>query len=66
MQDAQAPSHLFLVRLWSEMIEDDREQWRGKIKLVTSGETRYFVDWPDFVECIQSFLPDELDKGEKS
>lgn len=63
MQDAQAPSHLFLVRLWSEVIDDDQEQWRGKVKHVTSGETRYFVDWPDFVECMQSFLPQDKDTG---
>lgn len=66
MMPKHATSHLFLVRLWCEAIDAEREQWRGQVKYVTGGETRYFVDWPDFVECIQSFLPDELDKGETS
>lgn len=60
-----ATSHLLLVRLWSEEIDVEEAQWRGKVKHVTSGDVRYFVDLPDLVECIQSFLPVKKDIGGK-
>ena len=38
-------SHLFTVRLWSEALGDGRAEWRGQVRYVASGETRYFRDW---------------------
>jgi hypothetical protein len=38
-------SCLFTVRLWSEPLGDGRAEWRGQVRCVTSGETRYFRDW---------------------
>jgi hypothetical protein len=37
-------SHLFMVRLWSEEVED-RKGWQGRVQHVLSGETRTFEDW---------------------
>jgi hypothetical protein len=45
-------SHLFTLRLWREGLGDGRTDWRGKVRHVTSGETRYFRDWP----ALQAFL----------
>lgn len=46
---AHRRSHLFTVRLWSEAMGDDRVEWRGQVRYVTSGETHYFRDWSTLV-----------------
>ena len=52
-------SHLFTVRLWSEALGDGRAEWRGQVRNVASGETRYFRDWPTlaalFLEMLSGF-----------
>lgn len=58
-------SHLFTLRVWPEALGGGRAEWRGKVQHVTSGETRYFRDWPSLVAFLQEMLP-ELDGQERS
>ena len=39
---------------------EGRAEWRGKVQHVTSGEVRYFRDWPGLVACIQYLLGSSL------
>jgi hypothetical protein len=56
-------SHLFTVRLWPEPLGDGRTEWRGKVQHVTSGEARYFRDWPALLAFMESMLQ-RLDETE--
>jgi len=49
-------SHLFTVRIWSEALGDGRAEWRGQVRYVPSGETRYFRDWPTLVALFLEML----------
>ena len=42
-------SHLFMVRLWSDAVEDHKG-WRGRVQHVLSGETHTFHDWSTLVD----------------
>jgi hypothetical protein len=55
--DKQHDSHLFTVRLWVEDLGDGQIEWRGKLQHVTSGEARYFRDWPLLIAHLQTMLP---------
>jgi hypothetical protein len=55
--DKQHDSHLFTVRLWAENLGDGQIEWRGKLHHVTSGEARYFRDWPVLIALLQMMLP---------
>jgi hypothetical protein len=54
-------SHLFTVRLWNEVVSEDRTEWRGKVQHVLSGEVRYFRDWPTLI----AFLMDTVGEQER-
>lgn len=69
-------SPLFLMRLWGEdgvgSTNADgtdtagtegaiRSRWRGKLLHVTTGETRYFSDWPALLSILQSLFPEATD-----
>jgi hypothetical protein len=56
--DKQHDSHLFTVRLWAEDLGDGQIEWRGKLQHVTSGQARYFRDWPVLIALLQMMLPD--------
>ena len=49
-------SQLFTVRVWREDLGDGRIEWRGKVQHTTSGEARYFRDWPMLIAYIQEML----------
>jgi hypothetical protein len=49
-------SHLFTVRLWSEVLGDGRTEWRGQVQHVTSQERCYFREWT----TLESFLERKL------
>lgn len=51
-------SHLFTVRIWAEETGRGRVEWRGRVKYVMSGETRYFRQWSDLVEFMSRQLPE--------
>lgn len=55
-------SHLFTLRLWAEEMCDDQTEWRGEVRHVTSGETRYFRDWATLVTFLLTMLPGAEDK----
>jgi hypothetical protein len=50
-------SYLFSVRLWMEDMGDGQTEWRGQLRHVASGETRYFRDWLALVALLQALLP---------
>ena len=37
-------THSFTIRLWSERLDDDTYEWRGRLQHTDSGERRYFRD----------------------
>jgi hypothetical protein len=58
-QEQQHPSsHLFTLRLWPEALGDSQSEWRGQVRHVTGGETRYFRDWEVLVAFLQASLPE--------
>ena len=58
MDTGQQHSQLFTVRLWTEELGDGRREWRGQVRHVTSGETRYFREWPTLIAWLVAMLPD--------
>lgn len=37
---------LFTVRLWQEPLDNTQIEWRGEVRNTSSGESRYFRNWP--------------------
>lgn len=62
IQTDREPVHaqLFTLRMWREQLGEGRSEWRGKVQHVTSGEARYFRDWPGLMACLQEMLGDQL------
>jgi hypothetical protein len=54
-------SQLFTLSLWREDLGGGVSEWRGKIRHVPSGETRYFRDWPTLIAFLQEWgsAPDD-------
>lgn len=52
-------SHFFTLRIWSEPLEDDRVEWRGKLKYVPDGDSRYFRGWDTLVHHLRDFLEEQ-------
>lgn len=63
---SSAHSYLFTVRLWWEDLGDGQSEWRGVVKLVTSGEEHFFRDWETLSKVMAGMLPDELPKARLS
>jgi hypothetical protein len=49
-------SHLFTVRVWQEVIDEEDCEWRGKIFHVESNQTRYFRDWAALIPVLLSMM----------
>ncbi len=49
-------TELFTVRLWRETVNGDRQETRGQVRHVVSGEARYFRDWTVLEDFLQSML----------
>jgi hypothetical protein len=49
-------SRLFTLRLWQEDLGGGQTDWRGKVQDVTSGEARYFRDWPTLEAFVEDLL----------
>lgn len=59
MAEAETPrTHLILVRIWAQAVENGRFEWRGRVQYVPTGEVHYFRDWPALLVIVQRFLPD--------
>jgi len=52
----QPRSHLFTVRVWQEVLDDDQCEWRGKVQHVTNGEAFYFRQWSKLVSHMVAWL----------
>lgn len=49
---AYHPAYLFNLRLWREDLGDGATEWRGQVRSVETGDTRYFRDWPALVQFL--------------
>ncbi len=49
-------SHLFVVRIWSEQVGENRKEWRGQVEQVLSGKVGYFREWRMLVAFIKNAL----------
>lgn len=49
-------SHLFMLKLWAEMVRPGEIEWRGRLQHVVSGEVRYFHGWPALISQIEELL----------
>ena len=63
MEQQQHSSHLFTLRLWREELGSGETEWRGKVQHVTSGEARYFRDWPTLIAFLLQMLSDSEPDG---
>lgn len=52
-------SHLFTVRIWEEEMGSARLELRGRVQLLTSGETRYFREWEQLVPLLLKMLAEQ-------
>ena len=53
---SQRSSDLFTVRLWQEELGNGQTEVRGKVQHVSSGEVRYFRDWPTLIAFLLALL----------
>ncbi len=51
-------THSFTIRLWSERLDDDMSEWRGRLQHTDSGETRYFRDTKSLYGTLLNILAD--------
>jgi len=49
-------SHLFMLRIWPEELGHGQTEWRAKVQHVSSGEARYFRDWPALEAFVEGLL----------
>ena len=49
-------SHLFTIRVWEEEVDSGLLEWRGKVQLTTTGETRYFRGWDALLTILPAML----------
>jgi hypothetical protein len=54
-------SHLFTIRLWTEVLGEGQVEWRGRVQYVLSGERRFFHDWSTLERYLEAKLQ-ELDE----
>ncbi len=60
-QPERFTSELFTLRLWNEPLGRGQSEWRGEIKNLASGETRYFRYWDEVVDLLREMLPNSAD-----
>lgn len=51
-----AREHLFVVRVWREVLDGGRSEWRGRVQHIGSGEVRYFRTWRALIQFIVAML----------
>ena len=56
MDQDEAPTHSFVVRIWHEQIDGGQPGWRGHIIHVLGNEDRYFQELEVIPEFIRPFL----------
>jgi len=55
-QTQSPPSYLFTVRVWQHEVDEETQEWRGRIHHVESGQTRYFRDWAALIPVLLAML----------
>ena len=51
-------THSFTIRLWSERLDDDVYEWRGRLQHTESGERRYFRNAESLYGALLNILAD--------
>jgi hypothetical protein len=54
--DGPFRSHLFTVRVWKEQMGTERSEWRGRVQLLSTRETRYFREWAGLITLLIAML----------
>jgi hypothetical protein len=54
-------SHAFTLTVWREKVDVDQTEWRGQLKHILTGDTRYFRNWSKLISQLQLMLV-ELDE----
>lgn len=49
-------SHLFTLRLWTENLDEEEVEWRGRLHYVATDEVRYFSDWASLIPVLLNML----------
>jgi hypothetical protein len=44
------------MRVWEEEVDSGQLEWRGKVQLTTTGETRYFRSWDALLTILPAML----------
>lgn len=57
-------SHLFTVCVWQEDLGEGQTEWRGQVRLVTSGDVRYFREWSALVPLLVTMLAEASVDGD--
>ena len=57
-------SHLFTVRVWQEDLGEGQTEWRGQVRLVISGDVRYFREWSALVPLLATMLAEAAVDGD--
>lgn len=47
---------LFMLRLYKTAVGEGRAGWHGKIQSVSSGESRYFLDWDTLIAHLREMV----------
>jgi hypothetical protein len=63
MEQAAQPytSHLFMVRVWQEQLDEGEFEWRGRVQDSATGEASYFRDWRGLETALERFLESKGD-----
>lgn len=52
-------THLFILLIWSEHLDNGQVEWRGRVQLASTGERHYFRGWRSLIEHIRTMLSEE-------
>lgn len=55
-QTQSHPSYLFTLRVWQHEVDEETQEWRGRIHHVESGQIRYFRDWSALIPVLLAML----------
>lgn len=53
------PTVLFTLRLWQEPLDETRSEWRGEVKNLSTGESRYFRHWEEIAVLVPKMIDNE-------
>lgn len=56
MSEADRKTHLFSLRVWAEPVENNKQEWRGKLQALPQGEAHYFRGWADLLQRLKTVL----------